>query len=997
MPNLQMELNELKTTADFQRLVDAINGLLCLDTEVEASVVSGTHQKYDQAVRLVNDRLRKCDELLQKGLRAEAIQEAQVEPTLLDLVHTLDFDEQELWNDYVQQCGFARAPELLVDVADDLETAWADAEPLADLMYRHRLHALARSPLPIRIEIMRQLARLDRDNPLWDDEIQEFEKTRLADVLEECKAAAAGEDLKRLAAIESELKSSEWRVKPSGKLVGFASAKTQEIQGKHARSELVKLEPLLNEAYSLSDVETARKLREEWGRHVAVARLSEQDPLMAKVQEPLKWLAEKDRQDREQAAYLAAVKELERALDRQDATKADFEPLYYKIEQFGRGVPDNLRERLTVRVEELDQETARRRRNKMLAIASGAVLLLALVGAGIWTYARSAEVSAHAENLKGLLADKQLDKAQEYVANLEADNPRVHGHPDIQALIREMENAVQDDKDRRSKYERHISRAENVLKELSAENPASLGTVPQGLNALKDAFEISKTEMERAKVLALRGETQTKETQVQKLVDTRFRTDVANFSQKIQSLDPDAANYGNELPRLKTEADVLQDRKWLSPGLGAQLVGPMLAEIAQLKQQHQLNQAEEIYLLSIGRAIGDHNAYREKLDDYVQDDRFAGTPRHREFQQVLKNESDLWAGFEEWRLLKQRLNGTNLAALDPKSVPNLLARANAVLEKYPGFPEQRALESIVEYLKVLALRDQGKIQSAVEDVLNRPIVRSLYFLETKDGKKYYSTKIPTALGDTHITIRYALDIALDDEEYLKVKKEDVKNSPLGASYDFESPQMKFSKFAKEKINKLATDPKTWEQDFLEILKTLEDDKKMDPFVRFQLVKAMQEFGTLGSVYLKQQLQLDTETLAKFGDQIDTNANWINPANPDAPKERQKAADALLKLQATKGALKGLPAYLESLNSIDLGPEYAWVGWLHRDRKNQWTITYETTPGTSRTSDLYVLTRTTATGPVTYTKIGELKTGATKLSQADGSPALLEGRPVYERK
>ena len=258
MPHLQMELNELKTAADFQRLAEAINALLCLDTEVEASVVTGTHQKYDEAVRLVNDRLKKCDALLQKGLRAEALQEAEVEPKLLDVIAILDFDEQELWNDYAERCGFMRVPELLVDVADDLQTAWAAEEPLADLMYRHRLHALARSPLPIRIDIMRQLAKLDRDNPLWDDEIQEFEKTRLADVLEECKTAAALEDLKRLKAVESELKSSDWRVKPSSKLVGFASAKTQELEGKQARAQLIELEPLLNEAYSLSDVETAQ-------------------------------------------------------------------------------------------------------------------------------------------------------------------------------------------------------------------------------------------------------------------------------------------------------------------------------------------------------------------------------------------------------------------------------------------------------------------------------------------------------------------------------------------------------------------------------------------------------------------------------------------------------------------------------------------------------------------------------------------------------------------
>src|SRR5688500_7981197 len=98
-----MEQNDLKTSEDFQRLVDAVNEILCLDSDVEAAVVTSTHKKYDQAVRMVNDRLRQCDQLLQKGLRAEALQQAEIEPKLLDVVAILDFDEKELWNNYAQR------------------------------------------------------------------------------------------------------------------------------------------------------------------------------------------------------------------------------------------------------------------------------------------------------------------------------------------------------------------------------------------------------------------------------------------------------------------------------------------------------------------------------------------------------------------------------------------------------------------------------------------------------------------------------------------------------------------------------------------------------------------------------------------------------------------------------------------------------------------------------------------------------------------------------
>ena len=395
-------------------------------------------------------------------------------------------------------------------------------------------------------------------------------------------------------------------------------------------------------------------------------------------------------------------------MDRKDATKADFEPLYYKIEQFGRGVPENLQQRLLVRVEELDRETSRRRRNKMLGIASTVAVVLALVGVSGWAYARSLEVSRHVANLEGLLADEQLDQAEEYVANLETENPRVYGHPEVQSLIRQLESDVQADKDRRVKFGQSILRAETVNKNLSADNPASLGTVSTGLNALKDAVKISKTEMERAKVLSLREETQTKERQVQKAVDDRFRGEVAKFHGQVQSLDPDAPDYANQLAKLKGEAEALQEHKWLSLELAAQLVDPILGEIAQMQKQDRLNREEARYLLSIRQAIGDPESFRAGWMPTCRTPVSSAHPGTASFSRYLKTRPACGRALKNGRLLKRSLNGTNLATFDPKNVPPLLARAKEVLETHPGFPDEPALKQIVEHLKVLLLRGQGK-------------------------------------------------------------------------------------------------------------------------------------------------------------------------------------------------------------------------------------------------------------------------------------------------
>lgn len=1008
MPNYQLELNELKTTEDHQRLVDAINAILCMDSEVEASVVTSAHQKLDQAVRQANERLKTCDGLLQKGLRPEALQQAQIEPNLLDVIAILDFDELELWNNYAQQCGFARVPELLVEVVDDLETAFADEEPLTDLRYRHRLHALARSPLPIRIEILRKLAEVDQSNPLWEDELVTYEKSRLTDVLNECKAAAAADDLEHIQALEQELRSQEWRVKPSKKLVGFATAKSQEIQGKFARAHLVDLEPRLNEAYSLSDVETARKLRDEWGRQVAVAKLSEQDPLMQKVLEPLKWLAEKDRQDREQAAYQAAVRELERELDRKDATKADFEPLYYKVEQFGRGVPENLQQRLTARVAELDREASRRRLIKLTSIATGTVVLLVLIGVGIFLWIRNLELNRHVANLQGLIQEEQLDEAEVYVTDLAESNPRVHEHEDFQAQVRNLMNKVQEDADRRKQLEYKLSVAQSTLEELSADDPSSLelGRLNQGYDALNEANAIAKTEMERTRIAELGDQLKAKEKEVQSAVDTKFQTEVVAFHQAVKALDPDAPGYTGQLETHKTQAESLKGRKWISEDLGPRLLDPIVTEIEALIKQDEVAREEAKYLAEIRKAVGDPNAFRLKLNGYVNNEEFDGTPRQRSFQQVLQDETSLWIGAEEWNKLKSKLKGTNLITYSPKYAPMRIAEANTLLNQHKGFPEEATLKEVVAYLNLVVARDAGTNLGRLEkNVLAPDLVSSLYMLQTKadpklqyPAKRYYSTKMPTTLGDTHYVIRYALDIGLDDTKTLTIKNEEIGNPRLkgGQGFDFESPQMKFSRIAKDTVDRLTKNPTTWERDFLDLLVKLHGDTEMDVVMKYQLYGNIEQVACAGSLYLQAQFKEDLELWEKFAGDVNPNTNWIDPESGDQDAAHKAAASVLRKLQDPRAALKGVDDYLTSLEKVDLGPQYQWIGWLHRDRKNQWTVSFGQDQPLSETAvPLHVLTRSGSNGPVNLTDIGELKNGQVRISVPDGSPALMQGRPVYK--
>ena len=88
----------------------------------------------------------KCQRLLQQGLRSEAIQLAEVQPRLLDAVASLDFPERGAWDELVQMYGLPEAGEVPGRGAAFLNEAYAEEDPLQDLLRTHRRLALRGDP-----------------------------------------------------------------------------------------------------------------------------------------------------------------------------------------------------------------------------------------------------------------------------------------------------------------------------------------------------------------------------------------------------------------------------------------------------------------------------------------------------------------------------------------------------------------------------------------------------------------------------------------------------------------------------------------------------------------------------------------------------------------------------------------------------------------------------------------------------------------------------------
>ncbi len=117
---------------DYQRIVDDLRGSLYSRDVQDLDFLRQAAAEYSMACDEVNDRLRKCGAFLRQGLRSEAIQLGENEPNLLDIVAILDFPERTEWLGMAITCGLAPPTPLKLDVAAELNQAYALEQPLAD-------------------------------------------------------------------------------------------------------------------------------------------------------------------------------------------------------------------------------------------------------------------------------------------------------------------------------------------------------------------------------------------------------------------------------------------------------------------------------------------------------------------------------------------------------------------------------------------------------------------------------------------------------------------------------------------------------------------------------------------------------------------------------------------------------------------------------------------------------------------------------------------------
>ncbi len=360
--------------ADLYELIERMQVTLASSSNPAKENLREMHGELTDQIRRTNKRLRECDSLMAKGLRTEAIQLAEQEPPLLDVVAILDFPELPEWNDFVAELGLAVAPELQVEIAADLNRAYSDDGPLKAHLKRFRISSLSRAPLKTRIALLRKIAKVDSGNAIWESDLKSYEEVRQRQIQEQFQIASRNQNFGELREIAKELHG-KWLSPPQKKFIQRVDQEVKSLQLKAARNRLAQLVDDLLDAHHDKDLTWAAELQDEWDKLIKLCGASDDVRALQKQIRPvLNWLSEQKKLSDDESRFGNAVERLQRSID----GGHDLSELNHRFSIAAKFVDFNLPEDVVDAYESAVSYHERRRKMRLIIIASSVATVIVI-------------------------------------------------------------------------------------------------------------------------------------------------------------------------------------------------------------------------------------------------------------------------------------------------------------------------------------------------------------------------------------------------------------------------------------------------------------------------------------------------------------------------------------------------------------------------------------------------------------------------------------------
>ena len=757
--------------------------------------------EYARAVGETNRRLEECVSLLKRGLRSESLQRATIKPHVLDAATDLDFPELADFIEILQFYALDVPESLDRDAIAQLNEAFVEEQPLEELLRQHRRLALAKAPLAWRLKVLRQIALIDSMNPVWMDDLREWEQARIkqiAQVWDNAKKTPI--PTPELATLREELESTPWIQKPPSSLVSEIADVARKRIHESKVAELENLARDIHNAYAAGDEHGGASLAATWTSIVETLHQPPPSQLLEEVAPALEWIEERSKERENVAKHEALCSHLRSLLQQPKVTEGDLQRAYHDIESLQLGVDPLLERQFATRLREIQQATRRKQVLYLVGIVSTTLALM--VGGGLWYWNHNYRlaVANTANRLTELLGQEQLSEAMSIYTTIQSQAPSVAAAPEIMALKTSLDSKLDDEKRRSDQVKKAIDAAD-------AEQADSLD-----INSIANAEKIAKTAEEKSRIARIRARFEEFQ---QRMVDEDFqalRKELQRFELDLERIlgTPLMSIQETELDEIIASVKKLLDRFPRATVPGTKIVNLVAERASSLREsvrKQRREMAEKQTLMVDIRGASTLREFERQLRKFV--DSMPTDTSSIEFREPL-SENKLWTYLDDWNTWCNDAILQVTGKLDPNKASTMLERSAQLTQNLEGLPGIDAVE-LFRYRAGFLSKRESLLDELMEN-LSDSVILEIVAVESSTGKRSFIhyesvaevaeikttassiTTIPVISdangGVSNREFRGTLEISTEPRQFVRTLIRDLGNSRKGIIANWETEWIK---------------------------------------------------------------------------------------------------------------------------------------------------------------------------------------------------------------
>ena len=968
----------------------------------EASVIEQIAIQYAEFLNDIHLRITQGLDLARRGLRMELRSLVEAKPPLLLALDQLsdsksaavtqfddiDLDLErgknvvlnlpaysliEMWRKYCRENNLAIPPlmnvEHITEIREAVSLAYNDRFDQLHRLFRRQNLALA--SVSMRLDTLRLLAKRDKKNQIWHEEIIRFESELIHELRHSLSISIQNGLLSEAERIMRGLSSGEWRGVAEVQLaVVQCEVQVNAAWAEHAVEHASRLAQEMFANYMAESIDQVRESLVQWEifleRMVRGGTEVPSEPLSI-VTPIIEWLNLRDAEIELSRETKSRLEALERVTVDPTTSAIDVQACLIAAESIMAEVPPALREIAEWRIEAHLAQMKTRRRMKVFAIA---FLISTILGFSVWFTME--EIRASRERmfitaLESAVDRNDSDQVDKLISDLADTHEGFDQHPSSLAALKRHADLLVKQGEADKKFEDLFSQAGD---------PTAISANRSTIDA---AANITRTNDQRERVKQWRSVQSAAEARVDEARNDAFFVDVRKFGLEIDQLellqlgDADTREKLRQseqfADRIAAVGNISQDAK-VAFEIQRGRIQLLRKEVDQAIVAEQLKISEERQLQKIITEMTSPQKLPELLRQFASD--FPESPYSVDFSEVTRN-AEQWQAIASWLDLRKDFIESPIPSTESDRILRLLE----IQSFRTNHPKSAIDQSILRYEELLV--ENSVWTDWLANTLRTWTPMVMQELVLKNGTRYFYD-----LADSPLITKNQTKIF----SFWKNWTDGVKVSEVILGADIKSNGPSPQQLLKDRLEELLTgrNENISLESALKIVRIIRDSEEVDPVARATLIDGLLPKVQIVAPYLKASIEKTLQSLA--ASKLDS-IQWIAPGIPSSRKDYNKILK-LLQLDIPVEDWLRLQKEQESAVSDWLKSDLRSVGMIDQNDKNQ---RIRISSGVSLKSNelLYIVTNDS-----TILSIGKVDQDGSPLIQAQAKN-IPSGTPVFAGK